>query len=154
MAENCEIRPAGADDLPSLLALYRQFIPDDPDVPTADAARHLERIAAYPGSAVLIAVTDGVVVATCTLIVIPNLTRGGAPYGLVENVVTDAGHRRRGHGRAVIGHAVERAWEAGCYKVMLMTGSSDPGTLAFYGDIGFEQSKTGFQMRRLARRPE
>lgn len=40
------------------------------------------------------------------------------------------------------------AWEAGCYKVMLMTGSKRPETLRFYADAGFEQSKTGFQIRR------
>lgn len=80
--------------------------------------------------------------------VIPNLTRGGRPYALIENVVTHADHRQRGHGRALLHAAVAAAWEAGCYKVMLMTGSKRPETLRFYADAGFEQSKTGFQIRR------
>ncbi len=29
-----------------------------------------------------------------------------------------------------------------------MTGRNDPGTLDFYRRAGFEQSKTGFQIRR------
>jgi hypothetical protein len=29
-----------------------------------------------------------------------------------------------------------------------MTGSKDPATLAFYEGAGFEQTKTGFQIRR------
>ncbi len=80
--------------------------------------------------------------------VIPNLTQGGTPYALIENVVTDAGHRRRGYGQAVLQAAVAAAWEAGCCKVMLLTGAGDPGTLRFYEGCGFERSKTGFQIRR------
>jgi len=35
-----------------------------------------------------------------------------------------------------------------------MTGSQKPSTLAFYEAAGFEQSKTGFQARRLPARAE
>jgi hypothetical protein len=44
--------------------------------------------------------------------------------------------------------------EIGSYKVMLMTGSKDLATLAFYTSAGFEQSKTGFQVRRLPARAQ
>ena len=53
-----------------------------------------------------------------------------------------------GHGRKVLDAACDAAWAAECYKVMLMTGSMQPGTLDFYRSAGFEQSKTGFQKRR------
>jgi GNAT superfamily N-acetyltransferase len=86
--------------------------------------------------------------------VIPNLTRGGKPYALIENVVTHAAYRGRGFGQAVLRAAVERAWAARCYKAMLMTGSKRASTLAFYEAAGFEQSKTGFQVRRPTVRPE
>jgi GNAT superfamily N-acetyltransferase len=101
-----------------------------------------------PGMTVLVAEAEGRVAATCTLVVIPNLTRGARPYALIENVVTDAGRRKAGLGRAVIAAALDRAWEAGCYKAMLLTGSRDPATLRFYGGAGFRQDKTGFQIRR------
>jgi GNAT superfamily N-acetyltransferase len=70
-------------------------------------------------------------------------------YALIENVVTAASHRKRGFGRALLERAVSIAWEHGCYKVMLLTGSTEPATLAFYRGVGFEQNKTGFQIRRL-----
>jgi GNAT superfamily N-acetyltransferase len=90
-----------------------------------------------------------VLTSSCTLVVIPNLTRSGQPYGLIENVVTHSTYRGRGFGKQILQAAVEAAWKADCYKVMLMTGSKRPSTLAFYAAAGFEQNKTGFQIRRL-----
>ena len=60
------------------------------------------------------------------------ITRGGRPYALVENVVTDANFRNRGFGRAVLHAAIEASCDRGCYKVMLMTGSKKPEVLAFF----------------------
>ncbi len=141
-------RPARPDDLAGLLALYAQLNPDDPALDVATAAPAFARMLATPGMTVLVLERDVALAATCTLVVIPNLTRGTRPYALIENVVTDAAHRTRGHGRTVIEAAIARAWAEGCYKVMLMTGSKRPETLRFYAGIGFAQNKTGFQIRR------
>ncbi|NNG70270.1 GNAT family N-acetyltransferase [Rhizobium laguerreae] len=143
------IRPAVRGDLPGLLALYHQLNPADPVLDEASAEERLSAILAQPGMTVFIGVAGNVVIATVTLVVVPNLTRSGAPYALVENVVTHADHRKRGYARAVIAHAVADAWSAGCYKVMLLTGSKNPATLRFYENCGFVQEKTGYQIRRL-----
>lgn len=66
--------------------------------------------------------------------------------------MTDAAHRVRGYGGQLVRHALAAAWERGCYKVMLMTGSTDPATLRFYEGAGFERSKVGFQIRRVPKR--
>lgn len=88
---------------------------------------------------------DGRIVTTCVLALVRNLTRGARPFGVIENVVTDAAHRRQGHGIAMLRHALGCAWEAGCYKVMLLTGSRREETLAFYEKAGFRRGvKTGF----------
>jgi len=142
------IRFADRQDIQRLLALYRHLDPDDDQASVEDAVKQWELLNLYPGSGILVACLGEALVATCTLVVIPNLTRGGSPYALIENVVTDAAHRNTGYGKAVLKAATEAAWAAGCYKVMLLTGSKRPQTLQFYLDAGFEQSKTGFQMRR------
>ena len=144
-----DIRCADRDDIPQLLGLYRHLHPDDKAMAPEDAVKNWERLTLYPGSHIFIGCVDEAVVTTCTLVVIPNLTRGGAPYALIENVVTDPAQRKKGFGRAVLKAAAEAAWRAGCYKVMLLTGSTRAETLKFYRDAGFEQSKTGFQMRRI-----
>ncbi|ESQ93212.1 GNAT family N-acetyltransferase [Asticcacaulis benevestitus] len=143
------IRFSDREDMPQLLKLYRHLNPDDKETTVEVAFKNWERLKLYPGSNILIGCLDADIVATCTLVVIPNLTRAGAPYALIENVVTHSAHRNKGYGKAVLKDATEAAWRAGCYKVMLLTGSKQPAVLKFYQDAGFEQNKTGFQMRRL-----
>ncbi len=134
------------------MALYQHLIPGDAAPDPARAAEILDQIHRLSGSTIFLARLDGQPVATCALIVVPNLTRGGSPFGLIENVVTHAAFRQRGFARQVLDAATTAAWAAGCYKVMLMTGSTDPGTLNFYRKAGFAQTKTAFQKRRIAPR--
>ncbi|MBL4917926.1 GNAT family N-acetyltransferase [Szabonella alba] len=149
-----QIREANRSDLSRLLALYQHLVPDDA-VPSRDVASSIfDRFLGYEGSAIFVGETCGHFVASCTLVVVPNLTRGGSPYGLIENVVTHGDYRKRGCGKCILDHATTAAWNAGCYKVMLMTGSKRPETFKFYLAAGFEQSKTGFQKRRIPVRPE
>ncbi|ACS57290.1 GNAT family N-acetyltransferase [Rhizobium sp. WSM1325] len=146
--EDFAIRAAAAGDLPGLTILYQHLNQTDPVLDRALAEERFSTILAQPGMTVFIGFAGDLAVATATLIVVPNMTRNGASYALIENVVTNADHRQRGYAGAVIGHAVTQAWKAGCYKVMLLTGSKSPATLRFYENCGFVQDKTGYQIRR------
>lgn len=149
----CLVRQACVEDLPAILALYAQLSPGDllPDAAAADAT--WRRILASDMMSVHVAESDGDVAATCVLIVVPNLTRGQRPFALIENVVSDARLRGRGLGKSVVRAAVAHAFAQGCYKVMLMTGRSDPAVLGFYEACGFERGKTAFQIRQPAQPP-
>jgi GNAT superfamily N-acetyltransferase len=149
MASGLLIRSIEKADLPALLELYRDLIPSDPPVALEDAASIWKQLSGYAGSTIFVGEQQKVLVTTCTLVVVPNLTRGGLPYALIENVVTGSNYRKRGNGGAVLKHAIAAAWKLNCYKVMLLTGSKDPATLKFYQGVGFEQNKTGFQIRQL-----
>ena len=148
------IRPATEGDIPRLLDLYQHLNPGDDRPEIAVANEAFARFLTYPGSAIFLGERDNVLVASCALVVIPNLTRGARPYGLIENVVTHRDHRQRGYGRQVLDAASAAAWTSGCYKVMLLTGSKQPEVLEFYKRAGFEQTKTGFQKRRIPIRSE
>ncbi|MEL6324660.1 MAG: GNAT family N-acetyltransferase [Pseudomonadota bacterium] len=154
MTDEVHIRPAATNDVDALLDLYVHLSPDDARCAPELARESLERLALFPGSAILVGFYGDAMVVSCTLVVIPNLTRAGTPYALIENVVTDKGYRGRGFGTAILAAATGRAWAFGCYKVMLSTGSKRPETLAFYERAGFEQSRTGFQIRRIPARRE
>lgn len=142
------IRTLIESDIPCLQKLYRYLAADNAEIPLPEAITRWELLKSYPNSNIFVVCLENILVASCTLVVIPNLTRNGMPYALIENVVTHEDHRKQGYGSAVLHRAIEAAWQAGCYKVMLMTGSKQSSTLKFYQDAGFEQSKTGFQIRR------
>jgi GNAT superfamily N-acetyltransferase len=134
-------------ELPQLLRLYAFLHPEDPVVdPGSEAAQGIwAEIGANKGLRYYGVEAGNAIIATCTLALIPNLTRGLRPYGLIENVVTDPAVRKQGFATKVLRHALAEAWQAGCYKVMLETGSKDEATLRFYEKAGFQRGvKTGF----------
>lgn len=143
------VRRATQGDVPRLLDLYEHLIQGDPRPDDAAAIKAFAQFHSYTGSAILLGEIANVPVVSCVLVIVPNLTRRARPYGLIENVVTHRDHRQRGYGSQILDAATNAAWSLDCYKVMLMTGAKDRATLNFYTRAGFEQSKTGFEKRRL-----
>ena len=129
---------AGEGDLEALLGLYCHLHPGDPALEDTEEVRRIWRgMLDDPNHRLLGAYAGGDLVSTCALILIPNLTRGARPYGLIENVVTHPDVRQRGIGTGLLRHALRVAWAHGCYKVMLLTGRKDEATLRFYEGAGF-----------------
>ncbi|CUX10001.1 GNAT family N-acetyltransferase [Agrobacterium fabrum] len=147
-SDTISLRAAGPGDLPGLLELYQVLNPSDPKLTTQEAGAVFAAMLAQPGLTIFVATENGKPVATATLLIVPNLTRAARPYAFIENVVTLEARRGRGYGRTVVRHAIERAFGANCYKVMLLTGRHDPAVHAFYESCGFVQNKTGFQIRQ------
>ena len=143
------VRTATPADLRDLCELYAQLQPADPPWPSETAAADaLSKVLAHPGTTMFVCETDGQVVSTCVLFVVPNFSRAARPIGMIENVVTLDRHRKRGHGRRVVERAIEVARQQGCYKVMLMTGSRREETLRFYEAAGMRRdTKTAFEAR-------
>ena len=142
------IRPAAESDLAGVIALYRHLHPDE-HMEAAKAQAVWSHLLTSGFTTVIVAQCDDRLVSSCTLAIVPNLSRGGRSYGVIENVVTDAAYRQRGLGRRVLAHALGLAWQADCYKVVLATGSQLESTLRFYEGAGFERGgKTYFEVRR------
>jgi GNAT superfamily N-acetyltransferase len=140
------IREIKQPELAQLLELYRFLHPDDPGIEIDRSIQQLwESILKNPSLHYLGAYAADDLVSTCTLTIIPNLTRGARPYAVIENVVTHPQFRRRGMATQVLQHALLIAWAQGCYKVMLQTGTKQESTLRFYEKAGFRRGdKTGF----------
>lgn len=131
------IREARPGDFEHILRLYRQLQPNDPVLDDGSDAAAFRQILESPSLRLLVLEVDGVIVATAYLNVIPNLTRGASPYAVIENVVVEESRRGTGLGKRIMAGTLRAAWDAGCYKAMLMTGSSKPATHAFYRACGF-----------------
>ena len=143
------IRSATEHDLSEVLELYRHLHPHDPDLEMAAAERVWSTLLASSAMTVIVAQVADRLVSSCTLAIVPNLSRGGRSYGVIENVVTHADYRRQGLGQRVLAQALDLAWQAVCYKVLLATGSKQETTLRFYEEAGFTRGgKTYFEVRR------
>lgn len=140
-------RLARPEDLPAMLALYADLSPEDV-LPDAAAAAGIWEAMLASDAQVIVAEVGSRPVATCMLLIVPNLTRGGRAFAIIENVVTLAAFRGQGIARAMLHHARDTAWAAGCYKIMLATGRTDEAVLRFYEGTGFRRgTKTFFEMR-------
>lgn len=141
------VRAMRKDELDQLLQLYTHMHdkPDAPLPPDEQLGPLWDEIVANPMLYYFVGEVDGKLVCSCTMAIIPNLTRGARPYGLIENVVTHRDYRKRGYGTRILQHALRVAWEQNCYKVMLLTGRKDEATLRFYDRAGFKRGvKTGY----------
>jgi len=139
------IREARNEDLNALLELYlylhENSIPED----TENLHSTWQAITADVNHHIIVNEVDGVIVSSCVCVIIPNLTRGVRPYAFVENVVTHADHRGKGYATQCLDYAKELAQSAGCYKMMLLTGSKKQSTLDFYSRAGYNSTdKTAF----------
>jgi ribosomal protein S18 acetylase RimI-like enzyme len=140
------VRRATDRDLAALLSLLAQLHPRDPALDAATATPTWRAILAQPGRAILLAELDGDVVGSIDCMTMANLTRGARPYVLVENVVVDAAHRRRGVATRLLEEAVAIGRAAGACKVQLVTGAG-PGAEALYTAAGFTERAQGLRYR-------
>ncbi len=146
------IRRATHDDLADAQALYRELVGSIPIAEGERAAETWAALLSHPGSSVWVAELDGRLVSIASLHVLPNMTFGGRPYAMIENVVTLEAYQRRGLGRAVMEAAIEEAWRQEVYKIMLLTGRT-LGAKGFYEKLGFTAGdKHGMSLRRAPQR--
>ncbi len=149
-----EARLAVSSDLQSLLELYLHLNPKMPALTEERAEAIWAETLSHDGTFVFVSeAADGAdarLVASCMLITAPNLMRDGQGHAMLENVVTHADYRRRGHGKAVVEAALAKAWELDCYHVLLQSGRRDPGVEAFYESCCFIP---GIRIGYVAQRP-
>lgn len=135
-----EIRELKTTDLNELLGLYSHMHSSDNPLPENGIVEKVwqeiqnNRFFIYFGGFV-----ERRLVSSCALSIIPNLTRGCRPYGVIENVVTHIDHRRKGYASSILKHTLNYAWRKECYKVMLLTGRKSEDIYRFYESVGFDR---------------
>lgn len=142
------VRQIKKDELDDLLNLYAYhlFSASDAPLPPHDQIEKMwNEIVDSPVLHYFVVEVGGEIVATCTISIIPNLTRGARPYGLIENVVTHADYRGKGLAKALLNHTLNFAWVENCYKVMLLSGKDRWAAHGLYQSVGFSNhEKVGY----------
>ena len=136
-----KVRAISESELNAVLALYGHLHSSDEPVPSNQIAKQVwQELMGNPRCRYIGGYDSEVLVSSCTVMVIPNLTRGCRPYAVIENVVTHPKHRNKGWGKAILKSALEFAWEQQCYKAMLSTGRKDEAVFKFYESVGFSRT--------------
>lgn len=145
------IREAVASDFNRVMGLMAQLQPSDPIVDDGSDRIVFDEILSSRYLYLFVLESDNSELnATCYLNLIPNLTRRVSPYAVMENVVTEESLRNTGLGKQIIQHAIQFAWDKGCYKVMLQTGSKREEVHEFYKACGMDAGiKTAYTARNL-----
>ena len=140
-----EIRPVAEHELPALAALLASIDGETPR--TLDVLREqLARINAVPGYSVFVVIHNHEVIGTFSQLIFPTLAHGGASESLVEAVAVADGLRGQGIGRRMMQFAMQRAAEAGCYKLALSSNAKRLDAHRFYRGMGFEQHGISFSI--------
>lgn len=139
------IREITEKDYDGLMTLYMQLHDNPLPEETEYFMALWKRILHDKDHHIIVAEEDGKIISSCVCVIIPNLTHNGQPYAFVENVITDKEYRRQGFAAACLNYAREIALKENCYKLMLLTGSKEEGTLNFYRKAGYNsEDKTAF----------
>ena len=150
------VRRATQADLDALLSLYGELVGSKVTAAPADRASSeplLAEILADPRRELAVALVDGQVVGTADLIVIPNLTHRGTPWGIVENVIVAGAARRSGVGRALFRHLIEMAPHGWLSQAPAPLRQASRGRARVLSNHGAQRGRRGLQdlLRRLAR---
>lgn len=144
------IRRATATDIPGIVGM---LVDDEigtsresPDDLTPYQAA-FEVIDADPNQLLVVAESNGELVGTLQLTIIPGLSRKGASRGLVEAVRVAASARGTGLGTTLMEWSIEESRRRGCNLVQLTSDKARVDAHRFYNRLGFAPTHEGFKLK-------
>lgn len=97
------------------------------------------------GGDVVVAVSQGEVLAVCQVLIFRHFQRTAGWCAEVESVYVRSDQRGRGVGRALMTFVEEFARQRGCYRVQLTSRNEREDAHRFYRALGYDQMSQGFK---------
>jgi GNAT superfamily N-acetyltransferase len=149
VASSVTVREALEEDLPRILVLLYQASQSSSHpaaAPEELTERHHQVFRAFGGPFfhVLVLEVEGEILGTLHLYLVPSISRGGAPWAIVEHVAVDDTQRSKGYGEIQMNKAIGMAREVGACKVSLGSNVRRVASHRFYERLGFVASQKGF----------
>lgn len=141
------IRTAVADDAEAVMELLAAGALTTREDPTDVAAYRdaLADLSRTPGTEVLVAEVDDAVVGVCQLLIFRHIQEAGGWCAELESVHVRSGLRGAGIGARLVAAAVDRARQAGCYRVQLTSNMARADAHRFWEREGFAPTHMGFK---------
>lgn len=147
-----KIRQATENDILRIIELYGELSITTSQVeqtlsPSSDEYRRVfTEICADPKHELLVAESQGQVVGTIALLIVPNLSHNATPYAIAENLIVTRQHRRQGIARKLLEYCIARAREESCHRIELCSDRRREEAHRLYRSLGFEPSAYGFRI--------
>lgn len=130
-----EIRPMKIEDIPNLAALYRQFWNEDSCVEKMSA--QFLKLQSSSTHIFLAATEQGHLIGSVMGVVCEELYGQCRPFLVVENMIVDTDHRKKGGGKALMTELQQAAIDRGCTQMILVTETNRLDACRFYESVGF-----------------
>jgi len=139
------VREIEYSELLQLLSIYTHLHDNKMPIIDDEIETMWRRIMDDPNHHIIVGIENDIIISSCVLMIIPNLTQNQRPYALIENVITHPEYRNKGYATQILDYAKNLATDNRCYKIMLMTGSKEGTVLNFYERAGYNRNdKTAF----------
>jgi ribosomal protein S18 acetylase RimI-like enzyme len=141
-----EIKNLTEHDLVGLAELYKQFWGENSSLDKMRAA--FRRLVADRDYNFLAAEEEGRLIGSVLGIVCADLYGDCKGFMVVEDVIVDQRHRRKGVGSLLMRELERRAAQRGCSYILLVTDSERAGARRFYESLGYDpDAYRGFKKR-------
>lgn len=95
-----------------------------------------DKISKNPDYVIYVAINDGKVIGTTTLLIEQKFIHDGGKVGHIEDVVIRNGYQGKGVGKKIVNALLKYAEKKGCYKTIL---DCTDDLIPFYENLGFKR---------------
>jgi len=110
------------------------------------AERIFDKINSNPDQIIAVAVIEGKVVGSTTLLIETKFIHNGGKVGHIEDVVVDKKHQGKGIGEKIVKYLLRYAKEQGCYKTILDCADN---VKPFYEKLGFKHNANALRFDHI-----
>lgn len=134
---NITIRKLQKEDLLNGFLQTLDSLRKTSDIDMNTAKKIFDKINSNSDHVVAVAVMEGKIVGSTTLLIETKFIHNGGKVGHIEDVVVDKEHQRNGIGEKIITYLLRYAKEQGCYKTILDCADD---VKPFYEKLGFKHN--------------
>ena len=140
------IRKLQKDDLWNGFLLTLDSLRQASNTDKKTAEKIFNKINSNPDHIVVVAVIEGKIVGSTTLLIETKFIHNGGKVGHIEDVVVDKEYQRKGIGEKIITYLLRYAKDQGCYKTIL---DCVDDVKPFYEKLGFKHNANALRFDHI-----
>ena len=140
------IRKLQKDDLENGFLITLDSLRQASNIDKKTAEKIFDKINSNPDHIVAVAVIEGKIVGSTTLLIETKFIHNGGRVGHIEDVVVDKEYQRKGIGEKIITYLLRYAKDQGCYKTIL---DCVDDVKPFYEKLGFKHNANALRFDHI-----